>query len=201
MLNNPFRDLKLDNQKIILILVFCVIAAILDYNFLLKNQILSVNKIGPDIEKKTKELVVLEQNLVKMRQAKEKQVKEMQSAQKSMKEPVSEAGVLALLENVSELCNKHKVEVLSLKPYKEPPLPAPKQEKGKPAVPPTPESRFTRLSISLELSCNYHDLGKLISELESGKALISVQSVKISADQKDLNAQKVMLVLMAYLKK
>ncbi len=65
-------NIQLDNQKKILIVIFCVLIAYVDTNYILKSQTNALKNLGPKIERIEKDLVNLNRNLENMRISKNK---------------------------------------------------------------------------------------------------------------------------------
>ena len=61
--------------------------------------------------------------------------------------------------------------------------------------------KFTAFSISLDISCNYHNLGVFLNSLEDAQAIIKLQDMKISSSSEDSLRQEVNLDLVAYVYK
>jgi Tfp pilus assembly protein PilO len=166
------KRIELGQKKIILIILFCLIIAYVDFTVLVNWQLGSIKNIAPKIVKLKKDLNNLTQDLKNMQELKNKQV----DAKKN---------ILAK--------SKNTVRIMQMNPSRE--LSAQKTQKA-----PTAE-RLTPVFITLDLSSDYHNLGKFINDLENANIFLAAQSIKIESVQPDLFKQHVNLVLLTYVKK
>lgn len=185
--------IQLDNRKISLIILACLIIIYLDFTFLLKLQLQSIKKVQPKIIRLKKDLDDLTKGLDSMQNLNNEQLEARQKILSKTKRIVSEDQVDSLLQIVSDMANKNNVVVLQMKPSREPQ--GPKQKK-------TPEmEKFIPILISLDLSCDYHQLGKFINDLENAQTFIAVQDLKILPQPADYLKQKLSVVLKTYVTK
>jgi len=71
-------------------------------------------------------------------------------------------GVSWLVSEVSDMATKEKIEVLSIKPES-----------------PEDNTLYLRLSVVMDFACNYHQLGRFLSRLESSPQFLKVESLNI----------------------
>lgn len=181
--------MKPDKQKIILFAVIALIVFALDYQFLAV-----LSRKGKDLNKKITEekskIGALEKDLAKMRELKEKQAKTKEKIIPKIKKILPEEQKVALLQDISDIANKNNVKILQIKPVTDV-----KQEKA------FLGGKIAPFYINLELTADYHNLGRFINGLENSEALMSVQDIVISRYPQDFLKEKVNLMVRAYVKK
>ncbi len=187
-MKNLFKNFGLDNKKVFLIILACLII-FLDFTFLLKNQLLSLKGLKPQVLKLKADLDTLSVNLNKMQELKDKRVGAKHEAALSVKKIIYEEQLTLLLQNISDTANRSDVRILQIKPSKG----LPGKDSGM--------AKFTPLLISLDLLCDYHSLGRFINALENTQVFIAVQSIRIAPQQKDYLKERVNLVLRTYINK
>lgn len=187
------RALGTGNKMFFLAIAVCLIAPYLDFAFLMKLQLSGVKNLELKITRLKKDLSALEKDLLRMQELKNKQLEKKDKWLLGAKKIISEEYKASLLQDVSNLANKNGVRIMQMKPEKAPP--SQKQERVS-----SPE-KFTPLLITLDLFCDYHQMGAFINDLENAQILIAVQNIKIASQPKDFLRQKVSLVLRTYVKK
>jgi len=191
-MTNFLNKIQLDNQKILFIGIACVVLIYFDFAFIAKLQLDSLKNTKPKITKLKKDLDVLSKDLRRMQDLKNKQAEVSKVLLAKAKKIISEEQISALLRDISDIANKNSVKIEQIKPSKE------TQVKSDKNVPPP---KFTSLSINLELSCDYHNLGKFINILENADTYIAVQKLNITPKQANYITQKATLELRVYVKK
>ena len=176
-----------DKKIIAALLALLVLAAYLDFAFILKNQVRSVQGLGPKIAKLNKDLDSLKRDLAKMKEIQAREPEpEAQDTATEGKRLLTQDEIPYILEVISGAAAKNSVKILQMKPL---------QEKRAPA------DKLTPLLISADLICGYHQLGKFINNLENSPFFFAVQGIKISPQAQDILNQKVSLALKTYVKK
>lgn len=66
---------------------------------------------------------------------------------------------------------------------------------------PVPGGKFTGLLVNLEISGDYHALGRYLNELEDTVANFTASSMRITCDPKDFYRQNITLTLKVYVKR
>lgn len=183
--------IQLDKQKKILIAIVCAIIIYADANFILKTQIAALNALNPKIVRSKSDLVNLNRDLIKMRASKDRQGEAAQKAVIKTSELLLEGQIAGLLRDISNEANKFDIKISQIRPGRE-------MQAAKPAV---AGDKFTPILINLVLTCDYHNLGKFISELENYQVFLEVQELKISTQIPDYMKQKVILALKTYVAK
>lgn len=190
-MNDFLNKLQLDNKKIAVIMLVLAAIVYLDFSFVAKLQLESIKNIDPKISKLRKDLDVLSQDLLRMQALKNKQAEMNKNLSAKIKKFISEEQVSALLRDISDLANKNNVKIEQIRPSRESPQ----------AKPDKTVSKYTPLSINLELTCDYHRLGKFINDLENAETYIALQKLNITPKQGDYINQKATLELRVYVKK
>lgn len=187
------EKLDLDNKKLIMIIMILLIFLYLDYNFLLKLQFAALKTSEPKILSLKKDLDNLSKDLEKMQELKKKQIVPDQKALSKIKKIVPSEQLASLLQDLSNIANKNDIMIEQIKPSKE--AQGPKQEKI------VGIDKFQPVLITLDLTCDYHHLGKFINDIEEGQTYILVQGMKIKSQPGEYFKQKVNLLLKTYVKK
>lgn len=187
-------NLHLDNQKKIIIVIFCVLIVYGEMAFILKSQSAGIKSLDHKIKSLKNDLANLNQDLLNMRAA---QGRESLPAQKIIIKPskiISEGQISGLLQDIASLANKLDIRIGQIRPSRE----MVSVQNTKNAV---ADDKITPVLINLDLTCDYHNLGKFINELEGGQVFLAVQELKISTQLPDYMKQKVALVLKTYVTK
>ncbi len=191
----------LDKKKLAAILLFGVIIVYIDFAFVVKPQFNNISKDTKKIIQLKKDIDSLEKDLAAMEKAR----KENKVLLKKRK-VISEGQLSSLLENISDLANKYSIRIMQInsspetKPTKvtlSPPVPVMKSTTKKTEAP----AKIDFTLIKLELTGDYHNLGKLLSELDSGEVVFTVKELKITPDQPNYYQQRISLTLKTYVKK
>lgn len=187
------EKLELDNKKLILVILIFVIFLYADFNFLLKMQLAALKTSGPKIAGLKKDFDNLRKDLVKMQELKKKQIAPGQKTLLRLKKIISSEQLTSLLQDLSNIANKDDIKIEQIKPSKE--GQALKQEKI------AGMDKFQPVLITLDLTCDYHHLGKFINDIEDGENYVAIQGMKIKSQPNEYFKQKVSLVLKTYVKK
>ena len=183
-----FPDLKaLDKKKMALIIGISLVVIYIDFAFLVKLQIKTIKTVAPQVAKLNSTIKTLTKDLANMQELKRKQNEIKQKGLSEAKKIISEAQIPLFLQDISDIANSNKVKIMQIKPAKEGP-----NEFG---------AKFTPLTITLDLSCDYHQLGSFLNKLGTASGFIIVQNMKISRDPGNYFFQNVNFVLKTYVKK
>jgi Tfp pilus assembly protein PilO len=192
---NPDK-IELDNKKILLIALACVVIIYLELAFLLQGQFAGIKNVAGKIKKVGADIASLDKDLGDIQALKKKQDATKQKALQEAKRIILDDQVASLLDEISDLAQKNEVRIAQIRPLRQQLQQA---APGKGAVPAAP--KFSVLLISMELSADYHHLGKFINDLENGATFIVVDSLKISANPADYLKQQAQLAVRTYVKK
>lgn len=187
------EKLELDNKKLILIILIFVIFLYADFNFLLKIQLAALKTSEPKIASLKKDFDNLRKDLVKMQELKKKQIEPGQKTLLRLKKIISSEQLTSLLQDLSNIANKNDIKIEQIKPSKE----GQALKQGKIAL----IDKFQPVLITLDLTCDYHHLGKFINDIEDGENYVAIQGMKIKSQPNEYFKQKVNLVLKTYVKK
>lgn len=181
---NLLNKFGLDNKKIFLFMLLCLIMVYIDFAFITKLQLRSIGTARAKIIKLEKDLDSLNKDLVAIRQAKKEQI-----AVAETKKIISEEEIPSLLQDISNTANKYNVKIMQIKPFRD------TETKEK-------LTSRRKLLVTLDLLCGYHSLGSFINDLENAERFITVQEMKIvrSSSSSDYLYQNVNLVLRTYVK-
>jgi Tfp pilus assembly protein PilO len=182
---NLIEKFALDNKKIVLILIISTMFLYLDFNFLLKAQMNWAKKSADGMVKLKNDFKVLDFGLKNMQDMKSQQKNLSQGKAKKI---IFDYQLASLLQDISKIGNANNVRILQIKPSRD-------TQKAAASL------KFSPVSISLDLICGYHNLGKFINDLENSQTFISVESFKIEARPEEVLRQRVSLTLKTYVKK
>ena len=184
-------NLQLDKQKKIFILIVCALVIYVDSAFILKAQNLGIKSAAAKITKLKNDLTNLNRSLESMRAAKLKQGESAQKIAVRSAKIIPESQLSGLLQEISSQANKLEIKISQIRPMREL-VNAKTISAGE---------KFIPILINLDLTCDYHTLGKFIDQLEGAEVFLSVQEIKISTQLPDYKKQKVVLVLKTYVTK
>jgi Tfp pilus assembly protein PilO len=192
---NPDK-IELDNKKILLILLACGFIIYLELAFLLRGQLEGIGRVGPKIKRLSSDIAGLDNDLNNIQALKKKQDANKQKALQEAKRVISDDQIAALLDEISDVAEKNEVRIAQIRPLRQP---LPQAAIGKGAAPAA--ARFSALLISMDLSADYHRLGRFINDLENGPTFLVVESLKISANPANYLKQSAQLAVRTYVKK
>ncbi|PIQ91287.1 MAG: hypothetical protein COV71_00130 [Candidatus Omnitrophica bacterium CG11_big_fil_rev_8_21_14_0_20_41_12] len=184
-------NIQLDKQKKILIVIFCILIAYVDMNYILKAQLAGLDSLNPKVVRLDKDLKNLNSDLERMNLAKGKPGLAAQKPTGSSSKIISEGEVSGLLQDIANAANKLGIRVIQIRPMRETQIAKTTAISGE----------LTPVLINLDLICDYHNLGRLINELENSFVFMGVQELKISTQLPDYLKQKVTLVIKTYVSK
>lgn len=186
------NSVQLDKQKKILIVIACAVIIYLDATVILKRQMAALNSLNPKIVSKKSDLVNLNRDLIKMRASKGGQSGAAQKTTIKSPKLLLEGQLAGLLRDISSEANKFDIKISQIRPGRE-------IQAAKPAV--AGDKLFMPILINLDLTGDYHNLGKFINSLENFPVFLSVQELKVSTGLADYMKQKVILALKTYVAK
>lgn len=188
-------SVHLDKQKKILIVIFCALIIYVDIAFILKIQTAGINSLDPKITRLKNDFVSLNRGLDNMRALRVSKGKQSLATQKAIIKPskiLPEGQISGLLQDISSKANKFDIKIDQIRPSRE-------TVSAKNAV--AEDKLFMPILINLVLTCDYHNLGKFINELENSQVFLGVQELKISTQLPNYMKQKVALILKTYVTK
>ena len=131
-----------------------------------------------------------------MEEAKRKLAEQKEIPKSKSKIIITEEQMPALLEAISGMANKRNIQIGQIRPIRE----TKKEVKGKKDKV-VETKKFSILYIALDLSCEYHNLGLFISDLENTPEFIWVQDIKLNSDNDNYFKQRATVLLKTYVKK
>jgi type IV pilus assembly protein PilO len=179
---NLLNKFSLDNKKIFLLILLCLIIVCIDFTFIIKLQLRGIGTVRAKIIKLKKDIDSLNKDLIAMQQAKQEQIAVVET-----KKIISEEEIPSLLQDISNTANKYNVKIMQLRPSRD------TETKEK-------ITSGRKLLVTLDLLCGYHSLGSFINDLENAERFITVQEMKIVRSSSDYLYQNVNLVLKTYVK-
>ena len=188
---SKLSELRMDNQKKVLLVIWCVAMVYLDVFFIMKPQLSFSAKFSSQIIKYKSDAAKFEKDILEMRKIKNNPA-QMNVKAKGIRKIMTESEVGDLLQNIADLANKLDVKILQMRPLKDNTV----QTEKVPAL-----EKFTSLTIILDIVCDYHQLGKFINSLETGDIYIKISEIKVSAQQGEYFKQKASLIIKTYVKK
>ncbi len=170
--------IQLDNKKLILIGLVCVIVLYIDYGFILKPQVSGIGITKNKIKKITADLDALAKEdggTVGFKKEKD----EIGGLKKKL---ITQDQLPQLLEEIAQAANKNNIRVMQIAPVLD----------IRPAG---------AVTIKLELIAGYHNLGGLIADLDNSEKFLMVSGLKIKREPADITKEAVSLELKTYVKK
>ncbi|MCX5710735.1 MAG: type 4a pilus biogenesis protein PilO [Candidatus Omnitrophica bacterium] len=184
------KNIEIDDKTLLTIVLCAAVFIYLDYSFILKAQTNAIKSISPKISKIKIDLDNFNRDYAAMSKMPAQAVQEKKEV--NLKKVVEESNIASLLQDISDIANKNDIKIIQLKPNKE--LLGLKDK-----IPGM--EKLTPMTITLDMTGGYHQLGKFIDALEYGPNFIAVQEMKISSQPADFFKQKINLVLKTYVKK
>ena len=185
--------LELDNKKIFLIVLICVIFLYLDFSLIFKSQLQALKIREPKISALKRDLGNFAKDTAKMAELKKKQIEPAQKSGVKIKKIISSEHLASLLQDLSDIANKNGLKIEQIKPSKDSQIS--KQDKI------AGTDNLRPVLITLDLTGDYHRFGKFINNIEDVQAFIAVQGMKISSPKGEYFTQKFNLVLRTYVKR
>jgi len=182
------EKLKLDNQKLILLILVVLIIAYLDYAFIIGMQQKNINLLKPKIEKLDKDIETFKRDSANVNNLKKQQVK----SDLKVKQVIMEEHLPGLLEQISNIANKNNMRLMQIKQSKDA-----KSKEDKAVL----AAKLSPLFISLDLVGTYHNIGAFVNDLENADKLLILQEIKIRRDANDPLKQNAALLIKTYVKK
>ncbi len=189
---NKLNELKLDNKKIFLIVLACLLILYIDFTFIIKLQLQGIRTLTPKVIKMKKDIDNLAKDLSSMQDLERKAGRDKAQIESLRpKEIISEDKILLLLQEISDLANKNKVKIMQIN--------TPRDKKAPEEI--IAGERLSPIIITLDLTCGYHSLGTFINALENARQFIDVQDMKIIRDPRNYLLLNANLILKTYAKK
>jgi Tfp pilus assembly protein PilO len=182
--------LLLDKKKLLLVVIISLMVIILDISFVLKVQFAGLGRVAPKIAKLKGDLSSLNKGLQNMQDLTNKQAEEKSKNAVKLKKIISEGKITILLQDISETAKKDGIRISQMKYALD--SSGPKQVGSEKLLP---------YLISLDLSSDYHTLGKFLNQLENGQIFVGVQDLRITPGDVDVLKQKVFVTLKTYVRK
>lgn len=179
---NLIEKFSLDNKKLTLIFIISIMIIYVDFNFLLKKQVTSSNRLTKEITKINNDINALDTGLKNMQIAKAQKG----NVKEKTKKIIFESELTALLNDISKLGNFNNVRIIQIKPVR---------DLQKIPV------KFSPVLINMDLVGGYHNFGRFINSLENNEVLMSVESFKIEPQPKDPLSQKITVTVKTYVRK
>lgn len=181
-------------KKAVLLALLAVIAAWIDFTFVLRLQWNSYKRISAKLQELSASLGQYNKNSSYYKNL----VLEYGRLQKKHADDIeknvySEAAVPLFLDDISKLAYSFDVKIMQVKPKS---LSADKTKGADKAM----SLNFYPLLFEFDLSCAYHQLGKFLSALERNP-LVEVSAVKVASEGEGSLRQKAALALKVYVQK
>jgi Tfp pilus assembly protein PilO len=178
-------NIQLDKQKKIFIVMFLLLIAYVDSAYILKAQKTGLNRQEAKISRLKTDLANLNRGLESMRLGKNSP-EAAASKQPGQFRILNENQISQLLQEISGAANKFDITIVQIRPSRS-------EQKTKTGLVP--------MLINLEMSGDYHNLGKFIQAMESSRIFMQVDEMDIATQLPDYMKQKVTLVLKTYVTK
>lgn len=183
---------SLDKKKIILVFISALIIVYIDSSLIIKMQGKGIKKVQERVAKVKNDIETLNRDLSAMHDLESKSAEIKNEAVLRAKKIIIEEEIPLLLQDVSNIANKHNVKIMQVSPFKDP--------KAKDQIF-FGKEKLKTVVITLDLMCDYHSFGGFINDLDNSEQFMAIQEMRITANPKDYFQQKVSLVLKTYVKK
>lgn len=194
MINLPIekiRGLKLDNRKMLLIALICLVIFYMDFNYLIRMQFAGIRALSPKVARLKNDIKGLEKDLSRFRDMERRGSPGVDAADASLKQIVHEDRLLILLQEVSDLANKNGVRIMQISTSAD----------AKAREETIAGERLMPVNINLNLLCDYHSFVKFADGLGSLRYFIDTEDIKIARNERDYLMQNVNLTLKTYARK
>ncbi|MFC1674361.1 type 4a pilus biogenesis protein PilO [Candidatus Omnitrophota bacterium] len=178
---------QLEKEKLILVVLVCLVVVYLDFAFLISMQSRGVSRAMQRMVELKEQMQTLKRDLALMQQAvsSKRPVKHVKPQRVILDQEVP-----SLLQDISKIAKKNAVRIMQIKPQK---------SESKPDAPAQPGG-ISPLSIRLELLAGFHEFGSFIADLEGGEVYLAVDEISMFTDARNSLKRKVNLVLKTYVK-
>ncbi len=182
--------IQLNKQTKILAVLFAALIVYLDAAYILKAQSSGLKRLDAKTAKLNLDLANLNRGLESMQSMRLSKGVPMKAFQAT--KIIPDGQVPGLLQEISAQANKREIKIIQMSPVR----PAQKEKSAA-------QNKAALLLINLELSADYHNLGRFIQALESSAVFMQVQELKIAtqAQEPDYLKQQIRLVLKTYVAK
>ncbi len=189
---DKLKGLELDNKKMLLIALVCLLVLYLDFSFIIKLQLGGIKSSTPKITKLKKDINALAKDLSWMQDLERRQGKDKaKAAPNKGREIISEDKILVLLQEIADMSNNYNIKLTQINTSKD----AKVQEEV------IAGERLLPVIITLDLNCGYQSLSGFMRALENARFFIDVQDMKIVRDPHNYLLENVNLILKAYARK
>lgn len=180
------RDILQDKKKLALAIILIAIFIYVDFFLIWKMQISALKRVNLQIAQIKIGLNNLKSDLAQMSQSGSR------IAVSKTKKSIFEDQISWLIEEIYKLGKANNVGLVQLRPG---------GDVAKEGITTSPGLKATPFLLSLELSSGYHQLVRFIEALESHPVFLSMNSLGIERDKKDIFVQQVKLTLITYVSK
>jgi Tfp pilus assembly protein PilO len=182
------NEIVFDQKK--LIVIFLIFAAILylDIAMLLKWQLNTIKASGPQITLLKKNTTELNNDITKMEQEKQRQIRETKLSKEKARKIPTAAMLPQVLSKISDIANQHSVKIMQIST-------SAINTKPDKAVGPEPyQARY----VTADLVGEYHQIGAFLNAIDSMDEVISTTDLKMYPDPDNAQNQSVTLMMKVY---
>jgi Tfp pilus assembly protein PilO len=183
---NYLDVLQMDKKKSIIVLIAVCVIIYLDFAFVIKAQLKAVAGAGGKISNLKKDIELIKKDLTFLQQDTQKN-----KGPAKLLKIYSQSEIPLLLQEISVIANDENIKVMEINPSKDTRV---KDKSSK-------VQDFVSLTIKLDLTGGYHNLGSFLNQLENGVQPIFAEEIKIWRNPQDYLKQRVSLILKTYVKK
>ena len=186
-LTQYLAHIHLDKQKIIVIVLAAVVILYVDCAYVLRFQYGAVSASSTKVAGFQKDLAQFKKDYANLSGYKANQAQLLSQG----KRLVTQDQKQAFIEYLYDVAHKSQVKILQWKPDAD--------TKSKEET--VNRKKLIPYSMTMDLQCGYHELGKFINALENGTFYVAVTEIKIAPGALDALAQAVVVTLKIYAKK
>lgn len=178
----------MDKKKIILIAVGIMFFLYVDYEFILRSRINSINSAKIKIANYEKQINKLARDLADMEALKEKQLAENKKAQ-NLKVFIKKEELSHFMEKISLVAGKNSVRIMQMqhsldtKDAQDPMLAG---------------QKVSVFAITLDILGQYHNIGMFLNSLENENTITEISNLRILPESINADLEKAKLILKVY---
>jgi Tfp pilus assembly protein PilO len=196
-LKYSFLKIKQDKNFVWIVLAGCALVLYLDFSVLLRTQLAGMSAQRNKIRVLRSDLAQLQRSLAVFDKEKINQRQVLSSAKRLLLDDE----IPAVMKFILDMANAAEVKIAQIKPVQQ----AGRQEKKK-AVSrrtssPQKPAQVRELSLMLNLTAGYHDLGVFLDTLEQSKQYLLIDNMTVASNPKKYYDHTVTMVIKTYLKK
>jgi len=165
--------INLKDRKTILFFGGVILLIYLDISFILKPQIISLNKINSKIKDLHQQISLISRDILRESGMKDRLERLREEPRKTR--IIFEEKISDVINEISKIANRTNTKIKKISLSK---------DLGVTPLLDSPMGKFYSLTISLEILAGYHQFGKFLNLLESDERFLKVEEINITSEYK-----------------